>query len=37
MTEQSRDVYATSVADAKDAQGAHVYNVIGGDWDSVVD
>ena len=37
MTEQTRDIYATSVADAKDAQGAQVYNAIGGDWDAIVD
>jgi len=37
MTEQTRDIYATSVADAKDAEGAQVYNAIGGDWDAIVD
>src|SRR5664280_1515652 len=37
MTEQNRDIYATSVADAKDAEGARVYNAIGGDWDTIVD
>jgi NADH-quinone oxidoreductase subunit D len=37
MTEQTRDIYATSVADAKHGEGAHVYNAIGGDWDSIVD
>ena len=37
MTEQTRDIYATSAADAKDAEGAHVYNAIGGDWDAIVD
>jgi NADH-quinone oxidoreductase subunit D len=36
-TEQTRDVYATSVADANDAEGAHVYNAIGGDWDAIAD
>ena len=36
-TEQTRDIYATSVADAKDSEGAHVYNAIGGDWDAIVD
>jgi NADH-quinone oxidoreductase subunit D len=36
-TEQTRDIYATSVADAKGAEGAHVYNAIGGDWDAIVD
>jgi NADH-quinone oxidoreductase subunit D len=37
ITEQNPDIFATSVADAKDAEGARVYNAIGGDWDSVVD
>ena len=37
MTEQTRDIYATSAADAKDAEGAQVYNAIGGDWDAIVD
>ena len=37
MTEQTHDIYATSVADAKDSEGAHVYNAIGGDWDAIVD
>jgi len=37
MTEQTRDFYATSVADAKDAEGAHVYDTAGGDWDAIVD
>jgi NADH-quinone oxidoreductase subunit D len=37
MTERTRDIYATSAADARDAEGAHVYNAIGGDWDSIVD
>jgi NADH-quinone oxidoreductase subunit D len=36
MTE-TRDIYATSEADAKDAEGAHVYNTIGGDWDTIAD
>ena len=40
QTEHSRqrpDIYATSVADTKDAEGARVYNAIGGDWDAIVD
>ncbi len=37
MTEQTRDIYATSSADARDAEGAQVYNAIGGDWDTIVD
>ena len=37
MTEPTQDVYATSVADAKDAEGAHVYNASGGDWDAIAD
>ena len=36
-TEQTRDIYATSAADAKDAEGAHVYDAAGGDWDAIVD
>jgi NADH-quinone oxidoreductase subunit D len=37
MPEQTRDIYATSAADTKDSEGAHVYNAIGGDWDAIVD
>ena len=37
MTEPTQDVYATSVADAKGAEGAHVYNASGGDWDAIAD
>ncbi len=37
MTEPTHDVYATSVADAKGAEGAHVYNASGGDWDAIAD
>jgi len=37
MTEETRDIYATSEADAKDAEGAHVYDAVGGDWDAIVD
>ena len=37
MTEQNRDIYATSVADTRDAKGAKVYNASGGDWDSIAD
>ncbi len=37
MTEQTRDIYSTSVGDTKDAEGARVYNTIGGDWDAIVD
>jgi NADH-quinone oxidoreductase subunit D len=37
MTEQTRDIYSTSAGDTKDAEGAHVYNAIGGDWDAIVD
>jgi NADH-quinone oxidoreductase subunit D len=37
MTEQTRDIYATSAADARDAEGAHVFNAVGGDWDAIVD
>jgi NADH-quinone oxidoreductase subunit D len=31
------DIYATSAADADAAQGAHVFNAVGGDWDQLVD
>jgi NADH-quinone oxidoreductase subunit D len=37
MTEKTSDIYATSEADAKDAEGAHVYDAAGGDWDAIVD
>jgi NADH-quinone oxidoreductase subunit D len=37
MTEPTRDIYATSAADARDAEGAHVFNAVGGDWDAIVD
>jgi len=37
MTEQTRDIHATSVADDKDAEGAHAYNTVGGDWDAIAD
>jgi NADH-quinone oxidoreductase subunit D len=31
------DIYATSGADTAAAQGAHVFNATGGDWDQLVD
>jgi len=31
------DIYATSGADAAAAEGAHVFNATGGDWDQIVD
>jgi len=31
------DVFATSVADDRDAEGARVFNAAGGDWDDIVD
>jgi NADH-quinone oxidoreductase subunit D len=31
------DVFATSVADERDAEGARVFNAAGGDWDDIVD
>src|SRR5665647_3131556 len=37
MTEQARDIHATPVAGDKDAEGAHVYNAVGDDWDAIVD
>jgi NADH-quinone oxidoreductase subunit D len=33
----TNDPYATSVADEAAAEGAHVFNVEGGDWDDLVD
>ncbi len=35
--ELASDIFATSVADEQDAAGAAVYNVQGGDWESLVD
>jgi NADH-quinone oxidoreductase subunit D len=37
MTEETRDIHATSVAGEKDTEGASVYNPAGGDWDAIVD
>src|SRR5665647_1824433 len=37
MTEQARDIHATPVAGDKAAEGAHVYNAVGDDWDAIVD
>ena len=31
------DIYATSGADTAAAEGAHVFNATGGDWDQLVD
>ena len=31
------DAYATSASDESDDEGAHVFNVAGGDWDDLVD
>jgi len=31
------DIYATSAADTAAAEGAHVFNATGGDWDQLVD
>jgi len=37
MTEQIRNIQATSAADAENADGAHVYDAVGGDWDAIAD
>ena len=37
MTEQTREIHATAAAGAQDAEGAHVYDAIGGDWDAIAD
>ena len=37
MTEQNREIHATPAAGAEDAEGAHVYDTVGGDWDAIVD
>ena len=36
MTEQTREVHATPAA-AEDAEGANVYDTVGGDWDAIAD
>ena len=36
-TNSTRDFYATSGADTAAAEGAHVFNATGGDWDQLVD
>ena len=37
MTEQTRGIHATPAAGAEDAEGAHVYDAAGGDWDVIAD
>ena len=37
MTEQTRDIHATSAADTQNDEGTHVYVAFGGDWDAIVD
>jgi len=37
MTEQTREIHATPAAGAEDAEGAHVYDAAGGDWDVIAD
>jgi len=37
MTEQTRGIHATPAAGAQNAEGAHVYDAIGGDWDAIAD
>ncbi len=36
MTEQTREVHATPAA-SEDAEGANVYDTVGGDWDAIAD
>ncbi len=37
MTQQTREIHATPAAGAQDAEGVHVYDAIGGDWDAIAD
>ena len=37
MTTTHDDIYATSGADTAAAEGAHIFNAAGGDWDQLVD
>jgi NADH-quinone oxidoreductase subunit D len=37
MTAQTRDVHATGAAGAQDPEGAHVYDAVGADWDTIAD
>ncbi|MEO8518621.1 MAG: NADH-quinone oxidoreductase subunit D [Dermatophilaceae bacterium] len=37
MTEQTREVHATPAAGSEDAEGANVYETVGGDWDAIAD
>jgi NADH-quinone oxidoreductase subunit D len=37
MTEQTREVHATPAAGSEDADGANVYDTVGGDWDAIAD
>jgi len=37
MTEQTYDFHATPAAGAEDPEGAHVYDIGGGDWDAIAD
>jgi NADH-quinone oxidoreductase subunit D len=37
MTEQTREVHATPAAGSEDAEGANVYDTVGGDWDAIAD
>jgi len=37
MNEQTPEIHATPAAGEKDAEGAHAYNTVGGDWDAIAD
>jgi len=37
MTEQTREVHATPASGSDDAEGAHVFDAVGGDWDAIAD
>ena len=37
MTEETPEIHATPAAGAEDAEGAHVYDATGGDWDAIAD
>ena len=37
MSTDTKDIYATSGADTAAAEGAHIFNATGGDWDQLVD
>ena len=37
MTQQTGEIHATPLGGADDAESAHVYIAVGGDWDAIVD